>query len=1045
MNRPLRSLLFSQLFALLYSLLACSPLTAAELQLSTQPDRSGPMPLQGQTLSGRQYLFYPDEPGLTQVRFFLNGSLEKEENRAPWDLGGTGSDPQRLALAFDTADLTDGSHSLEARLSFDDGRSDSVSATFSVQNGASARLLADPAAVDLSLAPDQSTSVTLQISTTDGRATPVVLSENSPWLSLDPSTGVTPLTLDLQIDTSGLTGGSYSTPIGVSADGYPGLSLPLSLRVGDISGDDAPQLHLAWDRGQGGLSLVWFSADPTTPTQLQLRREGSTSWQTLQGQPRHSNGDGIYHQVQAEGLSDGTRYQFRLLLAPQQWSRVYSTRTPPAPGTAWQAAFVADTGLIGRDDGLATGTAAVISALANMTPDLLLLGGDYAYFDTDKRYGNLERTIDAWFDQMTPVAQIPMMPAWGNHEILHGESFDSWAARFPLPNGYDGGRMYAFDVGDVHFISVYAYHEKTSMPESAVDWLSNHLDSIADAGYRWVIPYMHVAPFSDGENHPSATMIRAQLGPLFEQHGIRLVLTAHDQNYERTWPLVDVPNSNRPTSDSLDCYDPSDGTLYMKISPGGKRSNINGSFSQWQSDPAPSWNAFRNNDAHHFARLAFSGSGELEVTVFGIDGDQPLKQVDRFSLRPSCGAAISATPASLSFTLAPGESDTQTLQLALTEGSGELSLVADRPWLQVEPAQGSSPLTSEIRVDSQGLAPGAYQGQLTVSSDNGLQRTLPVSLTLFDDQYRVLFADNPSRTAPALLADAVVSGTIYGFIDPPSGLNQVTFLIDGVQRQQENRAPWDLAGTAADGSGQPFDTSSLSDGPHTLTVRLALSDGSQSEQQLSFTVNNAGSEGPPVFNPDQLEIALTLPTVTAQRNVSVSAPQSSTLTLQSSVPWLSVSPSSGQTPLALLLNLDANGLSSGRYQGLVRATSSAGSDELPVTLILSEAGSATPIFWSASADRSTPVTLDGLSLSGTGYVFVPNDGQIQRVRFYLDGNLIQTENNAPWDLGGTQQGGARDALPFNFSALTSGSHSLEARIERGDEEERVSVSFTVIP
>jgi hypothetical protein len=37
---------------------------------------------------------------------------------------------------------------------------------------------------------------------------------------------------------------------------------------------------------------------------------------------------------------------------------------------------------------------------------LLLGGGDYAYFDTDKRFGDLNATIDAWFDQWAlPLSQ----------------------------------------------------------------------------------------------------------------------------------------------------------------------------------------------------------------------------------------------------------------------------------------------------------------------------------------------------------------------------------------------------------------------------------------------------------------------------------------------------------------------------------------------------------------------------------------------------------------------------------------------------------------
>ena len=158
-------------------------------------------------------------------------------------------------------------------------------------------------------------------------------------------------------------------------------------------------------------------------------------------------------------------------------------------------------------------------------------------------------------------------------------------------------------------------------------------------GMRWLIPYFHVPLFGDGTNHGPNLMLRDELGPLFEKQGVKLALVAHDQSYERSYPLADVPKSNRVTSTSPDCYTPSDGVVYMKVSPAGKESNISGEFSPFASATKPAWTAVRDNTMHHFARLRFSADGVIAVEAYGFKpggvapgGVAPPVIVDRFKI-----------------------------------------------------------------------------------------------------------------------------------------------------------------------------------------------------------------------------------------------------------------------------------------------------------------------------------------------------------------------------------------------------------------------------
>ncbi len=81
--------------------------------------------------------------------------------------------------------------------------------------------------------------------------------------------------------------------------------------------------------------------------------------------------------------------------------------------------------------------------------------------------------------------------------------------------------------------------------------------------------------------------------------------------------------------------------------------------------------------------------------------------------------------------------------------------------------------------------------------------------------------------------------------------------------------------------------------------------------------------------------------------------------------------------------------------------------------------------YSQEADRDPASKLDGAVVSGKLYVFVPSVSAIVQVRYYLDGQLRQTEDQAPWDLAG---GTTAAANPLDTRALTDGTHDILAEI-----------------
>jgi hypothetical protein len=623
----------------------------------------------------------------------------------------------------------------------------------------------------------------------------------------------------------------------------PGLRLG-SGAVGEAALDPIDQIHLAWTADPAtSLTVAWHAADPASPAYLEYRPLGTAGWLTAIASLRPAGTIGPLYQADLAGLAPDTTYEYRIPGVGGYWTSVYTARTAPSPGSGgFEVVYVADTGIAGRADGLASGTTRVLQTIAALQPGLILGGGDYAYFNSDTRFPNLDAAIDAWFNQMQPVAAYaPLMPAYGNHEYLDSDGFDEWETRFPTPPGYDGQRFYSFDVGNAHFISIYA--PVGTISTAAMQWIEADIQAAQSAGMTWIIPYLHVSPFSDGGNHSSSFTLRTELGPLFETYGIRLVLSSHDQSYERTLPLVDVPGSNTPTTNRLTCYQPGDGTIWLKTSPGGKLSNVNWDFSEFQTSPAPAYTALRTNELFHFVQLRFNPDQSLTVDGYGVPerGGAP-HLVETFDLiGGTCGPDLAFTPNVLETRLDEGAAPLQaTLDLVSSDGSqpGSAVLQSDASWL----TGSCSPAgTCDLQLDPAGLAPGTYAAWLTADAAGYRSGRALVALVVQGNtsHYTLQVSSSPDRSNPQSLHGQTLTGINYIFTTPDDpGIGQVRFFLDQAATQRETSPPYDLAGSTASGQANPFDTSTLVDGLHNVTAVIVAQDGSTELASATFLVDN---------------------------------------------------------------------------------------------------------------------------------------------------------------------------------------------------------------
>ncbi len=300
----------------------------------------------------------------------------------------------------------------------------------------------------------------------------------------------------------------------------------------------------------------------------------------------------------------------------------------------------------------------------------------------------------------------------------------------------------------------------------------------------------------------------------------------------------------------------------------------------------------------------------------------------------------------------------------------------------------------------------------------------------------VLLSFSPNRSAAVPLAGQIVAGDVYVFTSPDTGVSRVRFYIDnpsqsGAPYVTEKRAPYDLAGTNADNTAKPFDSTQLADGPHSVTAAMELTAGGVEVVTANFIVDN---DIPAlVLGADSLSFTLD-PGQQDVDAVSIAASNGAGVAYNvvETAGWLTVTGQAGVTPDALMVSVDSAGLAPGTYNATVEVTASGFlSDTFGVTLVVNGSEGGYGLLLSLSPDRSNPIPLANQSVVGNMYVFVSPPTSISRVRFYVDnpglsGTPVQTEKSAPYDLAG---GTAASANPYNTTQIGDGQHVLSALIE----------------
>jgi hypothetical protein len=218
-------------------------------------------------------------------------------------------------------------------------------------------------------------------------------------------------------------------------------------------------------------------------------------------------------------------------------------------------------------------------------PDFFLHMGDLV------NDGESAEDWHAFFDLAAPLlARSPVYPTLGNHERRCEFYFDL----FYLPGDE---RWYTFTYGEARFISL-RVDEETGFEKGTAqhDWLKGTLQGNTQP---WVVVFFHRSPYTSEYEGQEEIAIREALTPLFETHGVDLVLSGHNHNYQRS---------------------EAGGITYVVSGGGG---------GELSSSIEPDEYLVAHEVAHHYLFVQIEGQ-TLEAQALDLDG----KTIDRFTIGP---------------------------------------------------------------------------------------------------------------------------------------------------------------------------------------------------------------------------------------------------------------------------------------------------------------------------------------------------------------------------------------------------------------------------
>jgi predicted MPP superfamily phosphohydrolase len=210
-------------------------------------------------------------------------------------------------------------------------------------------------------------------------------------------------------------------------------------------------------------------------------------------------------------------------------------------------------------------TEKTISNIVFVKPEKIITTGDHV---------KEEKSADCWIQMSKPIHDR-LYIAVGNHDAEFAKIYQQIVDYHDLESPY-----YSHDNENIHFISLSTEHPY-DLGSQQYEFIKKDLEKASqNPNIDWIIVHQHKPFYSTKQDKDQSEELRDAFLPLFEKYGVDLVISSHNQYYERTYPIsynkqIEVATDDGATPQpiitdySKSQYDDPKGIIFLTVGTAG--------------------------------------------------------------------------------------------------------------------------------------------------------------------------------------------------------------------------------------------------------------------------------------------------------------------------------------------------------------------------------------------------------------------------------------------------------------------------------------------
>ncbi len=183
-------------------------------------------------------------------------------------------------------------------------------------------------------------------------------------------------------------------------------------------------------------------------------------------------------------------------------------------------------------------------------------------------------SAQCWIDMSKPIHDR-MKIAIGNHDAEFANIYKQIVDYHHLKSPY-----YSHNLKNVHFISMSTEHPYKKGSKQ-YEFIKNDLEKTSEnPDIDWIVVHQHKPLYSTKQDKKEAEDLRNDYEQLFQQYDVDLVISSHNQYYERTYPILYNEKYEKTTNKKAEPqpiitnhsqseYPPTDGIVFLTVGTAG--------------------------------------------------------------------------------------------------------------------------------------------------------------------------------------------------------------------------------------------------------------------------------------------------------------------------------------------------------------------------------------------------------------------------------------------------------------------------------------------